>query len=226
MDQRILDKIKKCLALAQSPEPHEAAAAMRQAQKLMDIHGVTHTHLAAADIGEVQVSSVVSVSVVNKWELSLMHMVAQAFGCKIMWTRSRSDYDDVFGKFTFVGLKQQLELASYTAQVLQRRLVKARSAYQQTLTITDRKARTIKADSFALGWVAAVSKTVHNFANPAGVDTLIDDHVKLICNGGKAKTRARNVDGFALASGREAGAGESLHRPMGATKDATLRLGV
>lgn len=27
-----LDKIRKCLALAASPEPHEAAAALRQAQ--------------------------------------------------------------------------------------------------------------------------------------------------------------------------------------------------
>lgn len=38
-DQRILERIKKCLALSQSSEPHEAAAALRQAQKLMEMHG-------------------------------------------------------------------------------------------------------------------------------------------------------------------------------------------
>ena len=35
-----LDKIKKCLALAASPEAHEAAAALRQAQKLMAQFGL------------------------------------------------------------------------------------------------------------------------------------------------------------------------------------------
>ena len=33
---KILDKIKKCLALAASPEAHEAAAALRQAFSLKD----------------------------------------------------------------------------------------------------------------------------------------------------------------------------------------------
>ena len=38
-----LAKIKKCLALAASPNPHEAAAATRQAQKLMAEYGLTET---------------------------------------------------------------------------------------------------------------------------------------------------------------------------------------
>ena len=37
MDKKTaIDKIRKCLALSKSAEPHEAAAAMRQAQKAMD----------------------------------------------------------------------------------------------------------------------------------------------------------------------------------------------
>jgi hypothetical protein len=33
VDDKILNKIKKCLALSTSSEPHEAASALRQAQK-------------------------------------------------------------------------------------------------------------------------------------------------------------------------------------------------
>jgi len=64
-DEKILGKIKKCLALATSSEPHEAAAAMRQAQKLMELHGIGQIDVKRSDIGEVQVSSKVSVSKVN-----------------------------------------------------------------------------------------------------------------------------------------------------------------
>ena len=40
-DDKILDKIKKCLVLASSANEHEAAAALRQAQKLMEAHGIS-----------------------------------------------------------------------------------------------------------------------------------------------------------------------------------------
>ncbi len=40
---KALAKIKKCLALGRSTNPHEAAAAMRQAQKLMAEHGLNDT---------------------------------------------------------------------------------------------------------------------------------------------------------------------------------------
>lgn len=38
---KVLDKIRKCLALSTSSNEHEAAAALRQARKLMDAHGIT-----------------------------------------------------------------------------------------------------------------------------------------------------------------------------------------
>ena len=34
--ERALEKIKKCLALAESPNPNEAESALRQARKLME----------------------------------------------------------------------------------------------------------------------------------------------------------------------------------------------
>ena len=54
MSEKILDKIKKCLALASSANEHEAAAALRQAQKLMAQFGLTETDVTLADVGEVR----------------------------------------------------------------------------------------------------------------------------------------------------------------------------
>lgn len=224
MDQRILDKIKKCLALAQSPEPHEAAAAMRQAQKLMDMHGVTQGQLTASDVASARVDSVCAVSVVNKWELHLMHMVANAFGCKIMWTGSSSYNHNVFGFFTLIGLKQQAELAAYTAQVLQRRIYKKRAEYQRGLG-GDRKQRTQMADSFAIGWITAVKKTVVAFANPAGIDEAIQQRLNGMTSGKTAKTRERMIDGRAMEAGITAAAGESINRPMSGKASTQLAIG-
>lgn len=52
IDPKTLSKIKKCLALSSSDNPHEAAAAMRQAKALMDKHGVSANHITMSEIGE------------------------------------------------------------------------------------------------------------------------------------------------------------------------------
>lgn len=49
---KALDKIKKCLALSKSSNPHEAAAALRQAQKLMHAHDITERELGAQQQGK------------------------------------------------------------------------------------------------------------------------------------------------------------------------------
>lgn len=47
-----LKRIRKCLALAESDEPHEAAAALRHARALMDKFHVTESEAALSDITE------------------------------------------------------------------------------------------------------------------------------------------------------------------------------
>lgn len=49
---KALDKIKKCLRLATSANPNEAAAAMRQAQALMRKHGIGQDDVSMADVME------------------------------------------------------------------------------------------------------------------------------------------------------------------------------
>ena len=49
---KILDKIKKCLALSASSNEHEAEAALRQARKMMETHGITDLDIQAAEAEE------------------------------------------------------------------------------------------------------------------------------------------------------------------------------
>ena len=223
-DEKILNKIKKCLALSASSEPHEAAAAMRQAQKLMEIHGISQIDVQRSDIGELNVSSKVSVSKVNPWELKLMATVADAFGCKLMWIPSYSWSRDVYGRFTFIGLKSQIELAQYTAEVMQRKLMKARAAFAKTINpAASRAFKSSQLDGFCLGWTIEVKKTVHAFALAEETKQMIAEYVEEKSTG-EAKTKAKTYGAAGYDAGREAGAGESIHRPMGANA-ANLMIG-
>lgn len=49
---KIISKIKKCLALAKSNNPHEAAAALRQARKMMTQYQINEADVLLSDIGE------------------------------------------------------------------------------------------------------------------------------------------------------------------------------
>ena len=50
MDKRILDKIKKLMALAGSNNPHEAANALRKAQLLMQQYQLSEADVELSDI--------------------------------------------------------------------------------------------------------------------------------------------------------------------------------
>ena len=74
-----LSKIKKCLALAQSGNAHEAAAGMRQAQKLMAEHELGELDVTLSQVGEGKTD--VRSSYKNLWEVQLVNLVAESFGC-------------------------------------------------------------------------------------------------------------------------------------------------
>jgi Protein of unknown function (DUF2786) len=227
VEERILNKIKKCLALSTSSEPHEAASALRQAQKLMELHGVSVEAIKMSDISEQQIKSRVSVSKPKTWENNLLKVVGEAFGCDLYWDRSHSYVGgkDVFGSYVYVGIKQQVELAAYTAEVMQRKLMKAKAVYVASLSsYHTRQEKVQKADGFCLGWVASVSDTIYVFANTQETTLLIEEYINSICKGATAKHRGGSYSRAAFEHGMEVGSSESIHRPMG-TNAGQLRIG-
>jgi hypothetical protein len=160
-DQAIA-KIKKCLALAKSGNTHEAAAALRQAQKLMTAHSVTDHDMTMIDVHEASVKAVSTAA--NVWELRLVALVADAFGCETYanlsgrflpsgnYTRTRT--------YVFVGTDAAPTVASYAYEVLSRQCAKARLAHIRKQPIT----KTARGDEFAKGWVYGVRELVERFA--------------------------------------------------------------
>lgn len=238
MDPNILRKIKKCLALGASPNPNEAAAAMRQAHALMRQHGVEAHHVAMAEVGEARVD--VRTMARDKpahWEANLAATVGKAFGCQLLISTSKlpKEYRRHLneGEFIFVGQKAQAEIAAYTASVLARKCKASRSKWisENLSEITSLRGGKAKAtrmgDAFAEGWVQAIGTLVADFANPQDIEDAITKHIEQRSSGNEAQTRSLKdkkigiEEAMAASMGAKAAKGESLYRPMHANAPQT-----
>lgn len=236
LDPNMLEKIKKCLALSTSSNPHEAATALRHAHALMEKHGVSAHEITMSDIGESKVDSkTMSRDKPAQWETKLASVVGKAFGCQMMISKfvlNKRHLNE--GQYIFVGLKHQVEIAAYTATVLIRKCKKSR---QQWLSenmaglgrgIPGAKSKmTRMGDAFAEGWVHSIGKVVADFAIPPEIDAAIAQHIAAQATGEEAGRPIRGGIGAhestALLMGMRAAKGESLYRPMN-TEDAPLAL--
>lgn len=152
---KALDKIKKCLRLATSANPHEAAAAMRQAQALMQKHGIGQTDVSMADVMECTAVAG-SKKTPAKWEVLLANTVSNAYACKVLFAGG-------VGRWNFIG--EMAEVAGYTMTVLLRQVRQARRDF--TLSKLQRCKHVTKvrrADVFCEAWVHAVHEQVKTFA--------------------------------------------------------------
>src|SRR5207344_332873 len=116
--------------------------------------------------------------------------------------------------------KAQLDLAQYTAEVMQRQLVKARAKF-----IKDHPGlKTAEADTFCRGWTYGVTKTIIAFAHPEGTEQAIDLYLADKTAGRLAKTQSRQGSWLASQLGADAAKNVSIHRPMNGKTDH-LKLG-
>lgn len=151
-NERVLSKIKKCLALSQSANEHEAALALKQARKLMDLNG-----LSASDITDRCIHRVRSKHKrYPKWAYDLTYTVGVAFGCS-SYIGSNTVY--------FIGKENAPEIAGYTYEVLARQLELNKKEFLAHRRTTAARKRKI-GQAFAEGWVYGVHKVVAQFASP------------------------------------------------------------
>lgn len=210
---KVLERVRKLLALATSSNEHEAAAAMAKAQALMAEHGLTEAKIRLSDIGHADIKSQFSVSRMKKHELVLMNCIGKAFTVKILWKKSSSYADDVFGTFTVVGRKANVQVAEHIAIVLGRKLRAARADFVRTLPRGTNKTK--EADGFCLGWVYAIAKKVSQIAMDDQTSRLVDEYAeKTFTLTGEAKAQERKVGAAGFQLGKLAGDREGLYRPM------------
>ncbi|QDL55924.1 DUF2786 domain-containing protein [Rhodoferax aquaticus] len=221
--EQALSKIKKCLALAKSSNPHEAAAAMRQAQKLMAEHNLTETDVSLADVMEA--SAPARLNSITPWETTLAYMIAEAFGCDHLSKSSRhlTRSRDLIRKrdYVFVGIGAAPQVAGYAYDVLSRqcardRLTHIRKQPKNCKPIT----KTARGDEFALGWVYGVRSLVEGFAGTERNQHLIEQYMAehypdLASAKVKDRAKGRNVSHNDSWEGRQAGKRAQLNRAVG-----------
>lgn len=159
--EKIIAKIRKCLALGKSANEHEAAAALRQAAKLMAAHGVSDLDVEAAAASESRAKSSVT-KAPAAWEARLVKAVGSAFGC---WSIFHPGYWARRAEWGFIGCGAAPEIAQYAFAVLLRQLKSARSDYiKSALKRCKPGTKTRRGDLFATSWVMSVTETIQHFA--------------------------------------------------------------
>ncbi|WP_312481078.1 DUF2786 domain-containing protein [Stutzerimonas nitrititolerans] len=235
MDQdRILEKIKKCLEMAKGKgsNPNEAEIALRQAHKLMEAYNLEMGDVLASMAGEITIEAG-SDGTPPTWRIRLALTCAHAFGTHMIITRKLKGHFDVVGAFIFVGCAAAPELSGYAYQVLERQLQKARREFLSSSKNKrcKRSTKVARGDHFANGWIDAVYHKVDEFA---GVDDSIAEAIEAYmakhhADLGKHEMKRRKLkarDEGAVEAGYLAGKAAQLHHGLGNKQVARLTQGV
>ncbi|MFA7269863.1 MAG: DUF2786 domain-containing protein [Sterolibacterium sp.] len=221
--EKIIAKIKKCLAISASSNEHEAEAALRQARKLMEAHGIDDQDIQAAEAEERRAKSGAKSQPAN-WETMLAVKIGDAFGCRVIffcggWNRP--------GEWCFVGCGMEPEVSQYAFAVLHRQGKRAREEHiKAKLKRCKVATKTRRADLFSEGWVRSVVGKIVAFAGNEQKATAIDAYMtKHHPSLGELKSRDRN-DGRKLrdheyddyAAGSKSGRDAQLNRGIDGTE--------
>lgn len=181
--QKVLEKIKKCLALGESANEHEAAQAIRQAQILMKKYGISEMDVELSAVTE---KGVPVAATLPTWHQVLISQCAKAFGVK---SYQYTQWGLAEARFFGIGIKP--ELAAYAYEVLLRQLKKERREYIKTELKAVRLPRnkTARADQFCTGWVYAISRKVQEFAAEPAEEEVLARYKQQLGEMGKAPKR-------------------------------------
>jgi hypothetical protein len=212
--QRILDKIQKCMKLSKSSEAHEAAAAFRQAQKLMANYSVSDAELMGHEIKSEQFVSRApcykKIPLNYAWMTSI---IQKAMGVMCVMETGYAN-----GKprlcFRYFGPAGRPEMAVFAHCVIERGMWAAWNKYRVACPelANVRGARM----GFWVGWLMEISDKVMDFGFPeeekASTELVKQKHY----GNGLAPTKFNVIllHGSMHAAGRNAGKEFDIHRPM------------
>lgn len=220
---RILEKITKALNLANnaSATPGEAAAALHSAQKMMAKYEIDEKELGLVGLGDECIRTTIQVSkVLPKHMTALTALIRAAFGVKTMWRGERRK-TDLNWNIYYYGRQDKVAMAVYTHTILARAIERswAETLEEYPGSKGERGARF----SFWAGWIAAVSKQVHEFAltdkEKEALKTYAEDKWGELS---VTPTSDIKLNGGAARAGHNAADGFRLHRPMNGTESLKL----
>lgn len=150
--EKALERIKKCLALGESGNEHEAAQALRNAQALMKKYGISKESVSFSEFGQQSTERKVAKKV-PPHIASLASVIADAFGVKPAIGCDQ--------RLSFYGPSMNVTVAAYSFDVCARALSQARRHFLKTVHKNCKAStRTRRADQFCLGWVFSVKSNL------------------------------------------------------------------
>ena len=221
MDDReaVFEKIRKCMALTKSSNAHEAAAALRQATKLMEMYKISHEEMLAVGVTEVSVKAGVT-SKPSRWENTLAQKIASIFGCSLIFRQQLWSAD-----WVFVGIPPANDVAIYSFEVLFRQAKKARKEFMDENLKRLKKANKVRrADLFSEGWVRAACMNVSPLTSIDGAEEAISAYMGLKFQNLESldpvdRNKGRQLshkDEQAIGAGYSAGRAAQLNKGVGA----------
>lgn len=214
---KILDKIQKCLRLSKSSEPHEAAAAMRQAQAMMAKWSVSDAELLGLEVKSVLV---ITPSPFKKstplHHAHLTHIIRMAFDVHCVKEREMVNGRFVIA-YRYFGIGGKPELAGYAHDVIFRAIWSAWNAYRKANPDLAgiRGARM----GFWVGWLTAVKSKIDVFAgSPEEKDLIQKALTSRYGELSKGKSNEMKLSARTHGDGHAAAADFSIHRPMTGSK--------
>jgi len=231
MDQKIIEKLQKLLALSGSDNEHEADMAMRKAEELMREHNLSVADVALNGSGaHVNSADVVGLTKSSqKWEMFLGTSIAKTFNGAAIRCRSAQGW-----KFTFVAGRTDLELIVDLYERLRRTIRRMSDAYVSSSAHPGLVAPRTLHNSYRLGMIPIISKRLKQLQentapkddtrNTYGMtgrelmivkDRAVEQRVnKLFPRVKTTHAKASSVEGSAYRQGQNDGRNVSLHRSV------------
>ena len=229
--ERVIRKIKRCLALGQSSNPTEAQTAMRQAKAMMDSYKLSEADVSASDVGADERDT--GIKNLPRWHSDLICAAAEVFGCRVVF-KGRLVSEPV--RVRFIGVMPAAELAAYAYDSL---LTQAKAARRRFLAEYG-PVKPSTANDFSMGWVAAVFYKLTAFAESTAPGTdnalmvirqkdsaAIQAWMDLEHAGIKSKrngTTRHKVNAMALLEGLESGKLAQINHGVGNSANSQLAL--
>lgn len=157
-----------------------------------------------SEVGTCEVKSKFSVSQIKPFESKLIQRIAASFGCKVLFKKSNSYNDNVFGTYTLIGLKSQTEIACYVCDIMTHKLMKARTNFVKDLKLGKEVARTSitkEADGFCQGWVDSIIKVIYVLTMSEEAREIIDVEFKARSYGKLQKVQHRELGQMGFQEG-------------------------
>ncbi len=224
--EKIIAKIQKLLALANSSNEHEAALAAAHAQRLLSEHNLAMADIESeqkpqsADKVEAQVSKTLP-----KWVRHLSSGVCTAFDCQAI-------HHPATGKMTFIGVGADVQIAAYTFSYLDKTVRRLCSSYMKVHVSRDisNRHRELKRQSYYLGAVSTINNRLREQkavtpTTPGALVPVKEGLIKKAMNDlGPIRTvrsRRSYIDPHAYTKGQQDGHNVGINKGITGSKPAT-----